>query len=269
MPRAVSSTTTRILQGIASNAATVVSAHKTPFHVNWLVERLHTEAVGRCVQAHAMGRLLDVGCGSRPFRELLLAHSRAAFGVEIDRERYGRVGAESGEQLVAETEPNEDVPQPDAWADGMQLPFGGGVFDTVVSFQVLEHVPEPSQLMAEMARVLAPGGKLVLTAPHIWGIHEEPHDYYRFTPFGLRHLAQKAGFEVEEVAPLAGYWVTHAARFCHYLQQFEKIGLHPLTRPLMALSQVTCLLLDRLHPVYSDAWNHLLVARRILDTDAA
>ncbi len=238
-------------------------AHKTPFHVNWLVDRLHTKAVTRSVSLHARGRLLDVGCGSRPFQPLLEGQTSAAFGVEIDRQRYGRVGTESGERLIAETAPNDDVPQPDAWADGLRLPFHDAAFDTVVSFQVLEHVPEPADLMAEMARVLCPGGRLVLTAPHIWGIHEEPHDYFRFTPFGLRHLAQRAGFEVEEVTPLAGYWVTHSARFCHYLQQFEKIGLHPVTRPLMALSQIICAGLDRVHPVYSDAWNHLLVARRI------
>ncbi len=235
---------------------------QTPFHVNWLVERLHREVVTDSVMTHARGRLLDVGCGSRPFLQLLADHSTRAFGVEIDRQRYGRVRAESGERLVAETESNEDVPQPDAWADGLRLPFDDCIFETVVSFQVLEHVPKPSVLMAEMCRVLTPGGTLVLTAPHIWGIHEEPHDYFRFTPFGLRHLAESAGLTVEQVTPLAGYWVTHAARFCQYLRQFEKIGLHPLTRPLMAISQLTCMLLDRVHPVYSDAWNHLLIARR-------
>lgn len=237
----------------------------TPFHVNWLVERLHTGAVSHAVENHARGRLLDVGCGRRPFQGLLAARSSRAYGVEVDRQRYGRVATESGERLVAESTPASEVPMPDAWANGLQLPFAAASFDTVVSFQVLEHVPEPAVLMAEMARVLAPGGVLILTAPHIWGIHEEPHDYYRFTPFGLRHLSEQAGLRVDTVEPLAGYWVTHSARFCHYLQQFEKIWLHPLTRPLMALSQVTCALLDRLHPVHSDAWNHLLVAHRPVD----
>jgi SAM-dependent methyltransferase len=233
----------------------------TPFHVNWLVERLHADAVTESVVAHAHGRLLDVGCGRGPFAQLLAAQSSRAFGVEVDRARYGRTGTESGERLVAETAPDDDAPQPDAWANGLQLPFADASFDTVVSFQVLEHVPEPAVLMAEMARVLTPGGTLILTAPHIWGIHEEPHDYYRFTPYGLRYLAESAGMRVEEVSPLAGYWVTHAARFCHYLQQFEKIGLHPLTRPLMAISQLSCWLLDRIHTVHSDAWNHLMIAR--------
>jgi hypothetical protein len=52
------------------------------------------------------------------------------------------------------------------------------------------------------------------------------------------------------------------ARFTQYLAQFEKLYLHPVTRPLMALIQVSCLVLDRLHRVDSDAWNHLLVARK-------
>ena len=99
-------------------------------------------------------------------------------------------------------------------------------------------MPQPWRLLDEIARVLRPGGALVLTAPHIWGLHEEPRDYYRFTPFGLRHLGQAAGLRVEAVKALAGYWVTAGARFTHYLRRLERLRLHPATRPLMALVQL-------------------------------
>jgi len=127
---------------------------------------------------------------------------------------------------------------------------------------VLEHVPEPAQLLGEAGRVLRNGGHLVLTAPHIWGVHEEPHDYYRFTGFGLAHLARRAGLEPVEVRPLAGYWVTAGARFCYYLQHFERGPLALLVRPLYAGVQLAAWLLDRLHRVEGDAWNFLLVARK-------
>tara|TARA_B100000809_G_scaffold266448_1_gene329209 strand:- start:298 stop:987 length:690 start_codon:yes stop_codon:yes gene_type:complete len=217
----------------------------TPFSVNWLVTLLHVRHVTRAVRAAAGGRLLDVGCGSRPFAELLESHCERSLAIEVDRRRYER------SRLL-----------PDAWASGLQLPFLDATFDTAVSFQVLEHVPQPECMLAEIQRVLKPGGVLVLTAPHIWGIHEEPEDYYRYTPYGLRYLAETAGLKVHSVTPLAGFWVTMGARFTQYFTQFEKFHLHPVTRPLMAIVQITSLILDSLHRVDSDAWNHLLVAHK-------
>ncbi|MFH1571589.1 MAG: class I SAM-dependent methyltransferase [Gemmatimonadota bacterium] len=211
---------------------------------SWLVHHLHGRAVAAALAAQAGGRLLDVGCGGDPFRDLLAAHSTRALGLEPDRSRYaGRA-------------------RPAVWGSGLDLPFGSAAFDTVVSFQVLEHVPEPARMMAEMARVLRPGGRLIVSAPHMWGVHEEPHDYFRFTGFGLAHLARAAGLEVREVRALAGYWVTAGARFCYYLQHFDRWGLALLVRPTYAVVQLASLALDRLHRVEGDAWNFLLVAAR-------
>lgn len=233
----------------------------TPFSVNWLVNRIHGQHVVRAIHACVKGRVLDVGCGRRPFAQELAAHSDLSVGVEVDPQRYGRQSA-SAEGMIACSGNEEPGALPDVWGSGLQLPFGDESFDTVVSFQVLEHVPQPARMLSEIRRVLRPGGALVLTAPHIWGIHEEPHDYYRFTPYGLRYLSETVGLRVRSVAPLAGFWVTMGARMTQYLAQFDKIYLHPINRPLMAVVQLSCLLLDRVHRVDSDAWNHLLVAQR-------
>jgi SAM-dependent methyltransferase len=117
-------------------------------------------------------------------------------------------------------------------------------------------------MVAEMARVLRPGGHLILSAPHMWGVHEEPEDYFRFTGYGLAWLARRAGLEPVLVCPLAGYWVTAGARLCHYLRQFEKVGLKPVLGLVYLFVQLLALVLDRLHRVESDAWCFLLVARR-------
>lgn len=213
------------------------------FSVNWLVLRLHREHLVRAAQAYARGRLLDIGCGRQPYTALLQEGVSQYISIEIDRQRY------------ASTPPR-------VWSSGLCLPFRDCSFATVLCAQVLEHVPEPGQLLGEVRRVLQPGGHLILTAPHIWGIHEEPRDYYRFTGYGLEYLACRAGLEPVDIHPLAGYWVTAGARFCHYLQQFEKIGLALVVRPLCALVQVLAWGLDRVHRVESDAWNFLMVARR-------
>ena len=216
---------------------------RSPFSVNWLVHSIHRRCVEDAVGQCARGRILDVGCGEQPFAPLLAAAGDALTHLEFDRRRFA-------------------ASPPDVWGDALALPFRGGSFQTVVSFQVLEHVPRPALMVEEMARVLAPGGRLIVTAPHMWGVHEEPRDYFRFTGFGLRQLAGDAGLEVADVQALAGYWVTAAARACQYLQRFEKIGLFWVTRPLYALIQLAGLLLDRLHRVEGDAWNFLLIAER-------
>ncbi len=211
------------------------------FSVNWLVLRLHREYLERAVRGYGKGPLLDLGCGRQSHRDL--APQDGYVGLEVDRVRYAHT-------------------PPQIWGSGLHLPFGNDCFATVLCAQVLEHVPEPGQLMAEVHRVLRGGGHLILTAPHIWGVHEEPHDYFRFTGFGLAHLARRAGMEVVEVWPLAGYWVTAGARFCYYLQHFERGPLVLLVRPLYAVVQLAAWALDRLHRVEGDAWNFLLIARK-------
>ena len=86
------------------------------------------------------------------------------------------------------------------------LPFADQVFDLVICTQVLEHVKEPQMVLNELARTLKENGTLILTAPQGWGVHQPPHDYFRFTHFGLSHLLQKAGFAEISTTPSCGYF---------------------------------------------------------------
>ncbi len=76
-------------------------------------------------------------------------------------------------------------------ADAHALPFVDGAFECVLCTEVLEHLPEPQRAIDEMYRVLAPGGRMVLTTRFLFPIHDAPHDYFRFTKYGLRHLLQR------------------------------------------------------------------------------
>jgi SAM-dependent methyltransferase len=77
-------------------------------------------------------------------------------------------------------------------------------FDSVVCHQVLEHVKDPMAAAKELARVLKPGGGAVISVPHLSRRHELPHDYYRFTPEGLRQVLESAGFAVTVIKPYGG-----------------------------------------------------------------
>lgn len=69
---------------------------------------------------------------------------------------------------------------------------------------MLEHIPSPEDLWREMHRVLVINGVLILNVPFYYRIHEEPHDYYRYTEYALRRFAENTGFYVELIEPIGG-----------------------------------------------------------------
>ncbi|MGG5886971.1 methyltransferase domain-containing protein [Falsiroseomonas sp. HC035] len=80
------------------------------------------------------------------------------------------------------------APEVDAIADGHDLPFPDGAFDLVVAVAVLEHVADPQRCVAEMWRVLAPGGHVHAVTPFLQPVHMGAYDFTRFTPIGHRRL---------------------------------------------------------------------------------
>jgi len=122
------------------------------------------------------GRVLDIGCGSRPYESLV--PSAEYVGLELDTPENRRAG------------------KADVYYDGRALPFPERSFDAVISNEVLEHVFEPDAFVADIARVLKPGGRLLLTVPFVWDEHEQPRDYGRYSSFGLAALLGRHGFAV-------------------------------------------------------------------------
>ena len=130
------------------------------------------------IRTHARGTVLDAGCGSGPYRHL----------IEEVAVRYESLDVEVGEHPPTYLSDVQDMPA-----------VGSRRFDTVVCSEVLEHVPSPADALAEIRRVLKPGGTLVLTVPYLSRLHDEPHDYFRYTRHGLRHLLEDGGFTVSEI----------------------------------------------------------------------
>lgn len=141
------------------------------------------ERAGKAVEPGQL--VLDAGAGRAPYRDLF-AHARyeTADFLAVKKKRYA---------------------EPDYVCDLTEIPVQDARFDHVILTQVLEHLPEPGKVLAELHRVSKPGGTLWLSAPLFYVVHERPYDFYRYTPYGLRHLLRGAGFEVEEIDWLEGY----------------------------------------------------------------
>ena len=151
------------------------------------------DAVAAFARALPAGvRILDAGSGEGQY-----AHYFA-------RQRYCGVDLAVGDAAW-------DYSRLDAVADLTALPFRAGTFDAAIHMVTLEHLREPGLALAEIARVLAPGGRLLLAAPH---------DYFRYTRFGLQYLLEKAGLESIEMRAVGGYFRLLARRLLNGLQFF-------------------------------------------------
>jgi SAM-dependent methyltransferase len=79
-----------------------------------------------------------------------------------------------------------------------------GMFDTVYSSQVLEHIPMPWEAVKQIYRVLRKDGYAVVTVPFLAALHEEPYDFYRYTPHSLEYLFSREGFQLIKIKKLGG-----------------------------------------------------------------
>lgn len=166
------------------------------------------------IASYAHGRLADLGCGKVPLYEAYTNHVHDVTCVDWQ----SPAGATSHLDVECDL--------------GKKLPFEDSSFDTVVLSDVLEHIADPKHLWAELHRLIKPGGKLLMNTPFMYCLHEQPHDYFRFTSHSLRHFAKSHGFFVDFLEPLGGTPEVLADITAKHLQFIPLIG-----PPLSALLQ--------------------------------
>lgn len=143
-------------------------------------------AYTRSITRHATGDLVDLGCGMVPlygaYRDLVTSVTCVDWPNTMHPSPY----------LDLEADLTQPLPLPDA------------AYDTVLLTDVLEHLPRPDAIWAEIRRILRPGGVVIVGVPFLYWLHEQPHDYHRYTNFRLQMFADDHGFEVVELAPYGG-----------------------------------------------------------------
>jgi len=171
-------------------------------------------------------RVLDAGAGE------------CRHGGLFARQRYCGVDFAAGD-------PSWDYSRLDCVADLAALPFSDGAFDACLNVVTLEHVREPGVVLRELARTLKPGGRLLLVVPHAWEIHQAPHDYYRYTRYGVAYLLGSAGLELLSIEAIGGYFRFLSRQLLNGLQFFRGVWFAAAAL-LLAPPALLVPLLDRL-----------------------
>ena len=184
---------------------------KTALNPYW-IEQAWLNRAARMLAPKASGSLLDVGVGEKPYGELFAPHVTSYTGLE-----YPPVADNLHPEIWAKLETIVDLV--DVFGDGMRLPFASNSFDTVLSFEVLEHVPDPNACVSEMARVVRPGGRVLMTVPFSSPRHQLPFDFFRYTPNGLEALLTRHGLEVESLDARGNFAAATGATLSHFLMR--------------------------------------------------
>lgn len=169
-------------------------------------------------------RVLDAGAGECRFQPMF----RHASYVAID---------------FAQGDPSWDYSKLDVIGRLEELPFRDDAFERLLSIVVLEHTPQPGEVIGEFHRVLKRGGSVHMVVPHMWEEHQKPYDFFRFTSSGIRYLMESAGLRVKRVEPVGGFFWQLSRRLMGVLaftQQGWRWILFPLLAPVFGLVLPLC-----------------------------
>lgn len=187
------------------------------------------------IQGVIRGDVYDLGCGEMPYKSWLTSLPEVTKYIGVD---WGSTLHTLTADIVSDL--NKPLPIPDS------------VADTIISLSVLEHLSEPASMLAEAHRILRKGGGLLIQVPWQWQIHEAPYDYFRYSPYGLKHLLERAGFKNVDVTPQAGFFTMWFLKLNYFLTRLimgprvVRTTLRLFFTPVWILGQLLAPFLDRL-----------------------
>lgn len=214
---------------------------------NWLISKIFCEKFWELSNKYINGgKLLDIGCGTKPFESFFSTRVEEHIGFDHDGCLHNK--------------DNINV-----LGDIYNMPFENCTFESAISTAVLEHLEEPQQAINETYRVLKKDGIAIFSCPFIWHIHEEPRDFFRYSEFGLDYMFKKAGFDVLEIVPLSGFWVTFGQLLAYVIKRENEnkfIGKINLLNPILYLIQKISSKLDKKHKHTEWTWMYIIVVKK-------
>jgi SAM-dependent methyltransferase len=221
---------------------------------NFLIRNRLLKAITRFAP-NLKGKMLDFGCGQKPYYSLFKVDEY----IGIDFENPGHPHA------------NEAI---DVFYDGKKIPFPDNTFDSIFSSEVFEHVFNLPEIIAELHRVLKPGGLVLISCPFAFCEHEVPNDFARYTSFAMKHMLQQGGFEiVEQVKTGNSIEAIYQLRLVYIHQHITpKVRKIPVVRSIFRLFvytiyNLTALFLSKILPSGNDLYmNNVVLCRKVNST---
>ncbi len=216
---------------------------------NWLVYDIGDRFLEK-YSKYIKGHLVDLGCGEAPYKKYFMQFADNYTGVD-----WSNTFHNSAADVVSNLNERIDLPNESA--------------DTIVSLSVMEHLCEPQIFLNESYRVLKRGSNMILQVPWQWWVHEAPYDFFRYTPYGLKYMLEKAGFVDITVKPQTGFFTTWIVKMNYFSARFIR-GPKPLRWiikavlvPFWTIGQILAPYLDKLDRNWeAEAQGYFVLARK-------
>lgn len=180
-----------------------------------------------------VGNVYDLGCGESPYKDFILNNANNYYGVDWGESVYNS--------------------KPDIIADlNKKLPIESNVADCILSISVMEHLSEPQIMLNEAFRILKKDGVILMQVPWQWKVHEAPYDFFRYSPYGLKVMFEKAGFKNIIIKPSSGFFTTWFVKMNYFTRRFlrgpifVKVLLKLILIPFWYINQILAPVLDKL-----------------------
>ncbi len=172
------------------------------------------------------GRLLDLGCGNKPYSDIYNEVCDSSVGCDVPFSLHKNANVE----VLCH-------------AEDIDKHFEQGYFDCVICTEVLEHTVDDNKVMQNISKILKTDGNLIISAPFTYVLHEAPHDFRRYTLYGLTNILERNNFEVKSAFSMggtfsSGFYIYYYALTKIFYYAFKKIGLKNL-RENVFVSAVT------------------------------
>ena len=217
---------------------------------NWIVYNINDTYIKK-YSKYLKGHLLDLGCGEAPYKKYFSQFAEKYTGVDWSKTLHN-----SGADIVSDL--------------NIKLEIDDEIADSIISLSVMEHLYAPQIFLNESFRILKKGGNMVLQVPWQWRIHEAPHDYFRYTPYALKHMFTKAGFTEIQIEATSGFFTTLLLKINYFTLRWVKgpkiirwiIGAFLV--PLWTLGQLLTPYLDKLDKDWTiESQGYFVIAKKI------
>jgi SAM-dependent methyltransferase len=215
---------------------------------NWLIKKANNDFIKKNLRL-MRGRIFDLGCGIRPYERDILKYADDYIGLDWLNTQHSLRA-----DIIA------DLNNP--------LPIKNTCADTVVSFQVLEHLSEPQVVLNEAFRILKPNKWIFIAVPFNWSVHEAPYDFFRYTRYGIEHMFKKAGFIDIDVEEATGFWSMWFLKFNYQTAKLIRgpksvlYLIRALLIPIWLFDQIIAPFMDTFWPGKEETAGYFVKARK-------